>query len=165
MRKISRSTFYYKKVSPCIAALFLIIMFTIAVLPTIFSESNDYLLSFIILVILSSVAGWSFFWHKSRVWPLVDEVLDKDDYLQFRKGNKKQRVALKDITNISYTESSLRTITVYTKNEGDIGTELPFLAKLSVKDIFLTKNPPIFLELLERFQRESSSDLEGTQAV
>ncbi|MCU7843750.1 MAG: hypothetical protein KZQ93_07900 [Candidatus Thiodiazotropha sp. (ex Monitilora ramsayi)] len=142
MRKISGSTFYFKKLFPALWFGFLAVLFV-----TSFSSgAEDESIMFLAMPILLAVFGYVLF--KKMVWDLADEVYDHGDMLEFRKSGKTQRVNLKDIINIDYTHmSSPERVVVHTKKEGEIGNELPF--SLPMRFNPFVKNP-LVRELIER---------------
>ncbi|TRW49908.1 hypothetical protein FM042_03385 [Aliidiomarina halalkaliphila] len=149
MKKISGSTFYFKKVFPTVWFGFLAIFFVTAVLSGAISES------FMFLVVPVFMAVFGFVLFKKLIWDLADEVYDEGESLLFRKGDKEQRVLLKDIINVSYAQmNSPERVVLKVRSGGQIGQELIFNPPMSFNPF--SKNP-IIVELLERIDRARST--------
>lgn len=143
MKKISGSTFYFKKVFPTLWFGLLGIFFLGSLFAT---DGNAQALPFLLVPAMMAVFG--LFLFKRLVWDLADEVYDHGDSLEFHKGGKVQRVYLKDIINIDC--SSMRSperIVVNTRSEGPIGKELVFCPPMRL--LTFTRNP-LAQELIER---------------
>ena len=140
MKKISGNTTYFKKIFPIFWFGFLAFFLVSGILTGIESPM------FIIVPFVMSVMGYFLF--KKLVWDLADEVYDKGDELLFRKGNKEQRVKLKDIINIDYSHmNSPERVVVHVRTSGKIGNELAF--SLPVRFNPFSKSP-LVRELIER---------------
>jgi hypothetical protein len=145
MRRISGSTFYFKKFFP---ALWFggLAFFAYTGLASVGMGEGLLFLGFPILM---AVLGYFIF--RTFVWDLADEVFDAGDELIFRKGNKEQRVKLKDIVNVGYSQiGSPERIVISAGYEGPIGKELVFNPPLRL--FGFTKNP-IVTDLIERVDR------------
>ncbi|TCI05285.1 hypothetical protein EZV61_04825 [Corallincola luteus] len=145
MKKISGSTFYFKKLFPSIwfgfLAFFLVTSFT--------AGAQQESKIFLIMPIFMAVFG--FFLFKKLIWDLADEVFDEGDSLLFRKGKKEQRVQLKDIINISYAQmSSPEKVVLLVRSDGPIGKELAFNPPRKFNPF--SKNP-LVAKLIERVDR------------
>ncbi len=143
MKRISGSTFYFKKLFPTFwfgfLGLFLIASF-------LASEGNGEAIPFLIVPVVMAVIGYFLF--KRLVWDLADEVYDHGDSLEFRKGGKIQRVNLTDIINIDYAGMrSPERVVIHTRSEGPIGRELAFCPPIR---FFTFSKSPLVLELIER---------------
>jgi len=142
MKKISGSTFYFKKLFPSIWFGFLGFFVLIVLVSGIGIES----IIFLAIPIVMAIFGYVLF--KKMVWDLADEVYDEGDSLKFIKGNKEQRIALKDIKNINYTHmASPERIVIQTRVEGSIGKELAFTPPFRFN---MFSKSPIVAELIER---------------
>ena len=94
---------------------------------------------------------FGYFLFKHIAWDLVDEVVDLQDSLVFRKGEKEQIVSFADIINISYTHMhSPERVIIYSRTKGAIGNELAF-KPLSSWNPFAKS--PIVEELIQRVER------------
>ena len=92
---------------------------------------------------------------KKLVWDLADDVYDTGEELIFRKGDKEQRVKLKEIINVGHTQmTSPERITIYLRHAGPIGKELVFNPPMRL-NLFSTN--PLVLDLIERIDRERST--------
>lgn len=139
MKKISGSTFYFKKFFPSIWFGFLAFFMSASLLGGAVGES----VMFLMVPVFMAVFG--FFFFKNFVWDLADEVYDEGEALLFRKGVKEQRVRLRDIINISYGHmNSPERVVLQIRTEGAIGKELafnppmrfnPFSKNLIIKDL------------------------------
>ncbi len=143
MKKISGSTFYFKKLFPTFwfgfLGFFLVVSFFV-------SDGNEESIPFLIVPAMMGVFG--FFLFKKLVWDLADEVYDHGDSLEFRKGGRIQRVNLTDIVNIDYAGMrSPERVVIHTRTEGPIGKELAFCPPMR---FFTFSKNPLVLELIER---------------
>lgn len=149
MKKISGSTFYFKKLFPSVWFGFLAFFVIAAAASGAMSES----FLFAVVPIFMAVFGFIFF--KKLLWDLADEVYDNGDSLLFRKGNKEQRVFLKDIVNISYTQmQSPERVVIQVRENGEIGKELVFNPPIRF-NVF--SQNPIVSELINRADRAKST--------
>ena len=121
MIKISKNTFFDKKLFPSIWFSFLGIFLVAS-----FSSSNlkgAAIGAFFVLL----MAAFGFFLYRKLIWELADEVFDRGDALVFRKGKSEQIVKLTEIINIEYSHLvSPERVTIYTRNPGPLGDELAF---------------------------------------
>lgn len=145
MKKISGSTFYYKKLFPVLGGGFLIFFF-------IASLSSDAPVIFLIVPIVMAIVGYKIL--NEIILNMADEVYDNGDELIFHKGNKVQHVNLQDIINIDhiYMSAPVRVV-VHVKKKGTIGKELGFLLPTR----FATIKSPYVRELIERVDRARNS--------
>ncbi|WP_445426063.1 hypothetical protein [Alishewanella sp. HL-SH06] len=145
MKKISGSTFYFKKLFPTIWFGFLAFFIITAVLSGATAES------FMFIVVPAFMVVFGFLFFKKLLWDLADEVYDEGDSLLFRKGVKEQRVFLKDIINISHTPmQSPEKVVLHLREEGAIGKELAFNPPMRFNKF--AKNP-IVNDLIDRVDR------------
>ncbi|WP_308367665.1 MULTISPECIES: hypothetical protein [unclassified Microbulbifer] len=145
MKKISGSTFYFKKLFPSLWFGFLaIFLFT----SLVSGAAKESLLSLSVPIIMA-IFGVVLF--KDLVWDLADEVFDEGDSLLFRKGGKEQRVYLNEVINVSYVKmSSPEKIVIQVRSNGAIGKELAFNPPIRLNPF--SKNP-IAEELIDRVDR------------
>lgn len=145
MKKISGSTFYFKKLFPSIWFGFLAIF----LITSLAGGAAEASIMFLLMPIF--MAAFGFFLFKKLVWDLADEVYDEGEALVFRKDGKEQRVQLKDIINISYAQTnSPERVVLQVRSQGAIGKELAFNPPMRFKPF--SKNP-IIIELIERVDR------------
>lgn len=145
MKKISGSTFYFKKVFPSIWFGFLVFFLFVSLASGAAEES----VMFLAVPVLMAVFG--FFFFKKLLWDLADEVYDEGESLLFRRGGKEQRVQLQDIINISYSQmNSPKRVVLQVRTPGAIGKELAFNPPMRSNPF--SKNP-IITELIERVDR------------
>ena len=85
----------------------------------------------------------------------VDEVSDDGEYLIARKGGKKHRISLSQISNLSISDMS-RQITIHLREEGPLGKEIVFTAK-SKLNLNPWRRPAIYEELVKRVDSARTS--------
>ena len=142
MKKISGSTFYFKKLFPTVWFGFLVFFFFISLT----SGASGASVMFLVVPVIMAVFGYFFF--QKMVWNLADEVYDYGDFLEFRQGQKTQRVSLNEIINIDYSHmSSPERVVIHTRQAGAIGKELAFCLPMR---IHLYSKSPLIKELIER---------------
>ena len=92
---------------------------------------------------------------RKLAWDLADEVFDCGTHLLFRKGSKEQKVILSEVINVNIQHfSSPERVTLHTRNEGSIGTELVFSLPIRIN---LFSKPKIVAELIQRIDDAKSS--------
>ncbi|PKN70064.1 MAG: hypothetical protein CVU54_08525 [Deltaproteobacteria bacterium HGW-Deltaproteobacteria-12] len=142
MKKISGSTFYFKKLFPTIWFGFIAFFFVISITTGAAGASVMFLVVPIIM------AGFGYFFFRKFVWDLADEVYDCGDFLEFRRGQKTQRVSLNEIINIDYSHmSSPERVVIHTRQSGAIGKELAFCPPMR---FHLFSKSPLVRDLIER---------------
>ena len=141
MKKISKSTFFTKKVFPLAGVSFLIFFFIVSI-------TSSVPIIFLIVPIIMAIVGYKIL--NNIIFNLSDEVFDNGDELIFHKGDKVQHVKLHDIINIDniYMSAPAR-IVVHVKEKGPIGDQLAFL--LPTK--FATIKSSLARELIERIDK------------
>lgn len=145
MKKISGSTFFFKKLFPSVWFGFLAFFSITSLLSGAATES----FMFLVVPVFMAVFGFALF--KKMVWDLADEVFDEGESLLFRKGDKQQRVHLKDIININYAHmSSPERVVLQVRSKGALGKELAFTPPMRFNPFSKT---PIITELIERVDR------------
>ena len=139
-KRISGSTFYFKKVFPSFWFGFL----GIFVLVMLLQEEID-LIALVGPVIMAIVGGTIF---RSLIWDLADEVIDAGDHLVYRRGGREVKIHLIDVMNISHTKmSSPERVVLSLRKPTDFGDELAF--SLPVRWNPFSK-PPIVNDLIRR---------------
>jgi hypothetical protein len=100
MRQISSgTTFYNKRVSP-VSFLGMSAVILIVALYQALTRGGEAI--FFVIVVMLALACGSYF-AKKNFFDLVDEVRDAGDALIVRNGGREERIALSDITNVSYS--------------------------------------------------------------
>jgi len=146
VKKISGSTFWYKKAFPTIWFGFLGFFVFIMIFPTVSGKAQA---GFLIVPIAMAIFGY--FMFRNLIWDLSDEVFDAGNELIFRKGGKEQHVKLSDISNISYSYmTSPERVVVSSRVNGPIGRELVFCPPMRFLHF---KRSPLIAELIERVDR------------
>jgi hypothetical protein len=101
----SKMTSFYKRVFPLLWFGFLAVFVLMAV-PASFTVSkapNQRLIILPFLVVPAIMAGFGYFFFRSLIFDLADEVNDEGAYLNIRKGDVAERIALTDIINVNST--------------------------------------------------------------
>ncbi|WP_444942273.1 hypothetical protein ACJJI3_09565 [Microbulbifer sp. ZKSA004] len=149
MKKISGSTFYFKKLFPSVWFGFLVFFIITAALLGAMAKS------FMFVVVPAFMMVFGFLFFKKSLWDLADEVYDEGDSLMFRKGDKEQRVYLKYIINISHTQMQApEKAVLHLRKEGAIGKELAFNPPMRFN--MFTKNPMVN-DIIKRVDRAKST--------
>jgi hypothetical protein len=94
-------TFFYKRVFPIFWFGLLLLILAFGVIDALQWERFPRL-PFLILPVL--MAAFGYFIMKKLVFDLVDKVMDAGDALVIINGDREERVALSDITNVSYSQ-------------------------------------------------------------
>ena len=151
MKKISASTFLYKKLLPGLCFVFLLFVIVLESLNNgLFAQAPIFVLGPVFGLVLC------FFIFKQLVWDLSDEVYDEGDSLLFRKGAQEQRVPLKDIVDISDTTTgSPSKIVIKVRTAGPLGSELAFIPQGRPMSLF--SKSPIVADLIERVDQARNS--------
>jgi hypothetical protein len=148
MRRISsKMTFFYKRVVPVVWFGFLILFIAIPLVSGRRQMPGQLL--FLIVPIVMAVFGY--FLLKKTIFNLVDEVCDDGDTLLIKNGGRDERVALRDIKNISYsTFVHPPRVTLTTRQSTVFGDEIAFIPP--VYFVPFSKSP-IINELIERIDQ------------
>jgi hypothetical protein len=151
MRRISsRMTFFYKRIFPVFWFGFLILFLIIAV-PLVFGRARDGPPPFPFLIVPLIMMGFGYFVMKKLVFDLVDEVWDDGETLLIRNRGQEERVALRDIKNISYsTVINPPRVTLSVRQPTIFGDQIAFMAP--VRFVPFTTSP-LINELIERVDR------------
>ena len=99
-RLSSKATFFHKRILPILLFGFLIV-FVLINLGASATRNGPPALPFIVIPIVMAIVF--FFTLKKLVFDLVDEVEDAGDVLIVRNRGQEDRIALSDITNVSYS--------------------------------------------------------------
>ena len=103
MRRISSKwTFFYKQVFPVIWFGFLSLFVLMSLIGGA-TPGRDAPVPFLIIPVLMAIFGY--FMMKKLVFDLVDEVFDGGDALVVKDRHQEERIALSNITNVSYSSS------------------------------------------------------------
>ncbi len=142
MKRISsRGTYFYKKVFPFIWFGFLAIFLCIA----IFGRAPTF--PFVLLPIVMATFGYFLF--RKLLFSLADEVIDGGDYLIVKKGTEQERIALRDIMNVSYTSvQNPPRVTLTLRRPGVFGDEIAFALRSRFAAPF--RKDPIVVDLIKR---------------
>lgn len=116
----SRQTFFIKKVFPVIWLGFVVVFF----IGSIASGALKQAPMFLVMPVVMFVFGFFLFRH--FVWDLADEVKDAGDHLIVRKGDVEDRIALRDIMNISVSITNPPRLTMRLRKPGKFGSEVVF---------------------------------------
>ena len=100
VRISSRTTFFYKRIFPIAWFGLLLLILAFGLVDALQWERFPRL-PFLILPALMMAFGY--FIMKKLVFDLVDKVMDDGDALVIINGDREARVALSDITNVSYS--------------------------------------------------------------
>ena len=146
MRRISsRTTFFYKRIFPAFWFGFLILLIAI---PLFFGGMRDGPPPFPLLIVPLIMMGFGYFIMKKLVFDLVDEVWDDGATLLIRNGGQEQRVAFRDIKNVSYsTVINPPRVTLSVRQPTTFGDQIAFVAP--VRFVPFTTSP-VINDLIER---------------
>ncbi len=100
MKRLSSSLtiWWYKRLGPLLLAAALILTATVlAVLVIRGTVATAWLLAPVALALLV------FAYLQWFIFPLADEVFDDGDYLVIRRGTRTERLALRDVTSVTYS--------------------------------------------------------------
>jgi hypothetical protein len=128
MRRLSSGlTFVYKWVFP--AMLFAILTAFAAIAVTASHGSQDHFSRMTFIAVPILMAGFGYFVFRKLVFDLVDEVVDEGDSLVVKNRGKRDRIALSDITNVSYTTMiNPPRVTLSLRRPSVFGDEVTFCA-------------------------------------
>lgn len=156
MKRISGSTFFYKKLLP----LFLLWPLCLGLYQIIWAKDQAQSpTALLIPMLFVLVVGGLIF--KKLFWDLADEAIDNGDELLFRNGRKQQTVKLADIINISSSQmTSPERVTITTRTAGELGDELSFILPMRF-NLFSTH--PLVRNLIERVDKARRHAWQETQ--
>ena len=144
MRRISsKTTYLYKRVFPLIWFGFLLLFVGVSLVS---GAHGLQMLPFLIGPVF--MAGFGYFIMKKLVFDLVDEVTDLGDALLVKNGNREERIALSNITNVNYSPLvSPPRVTLSLRQPGIFGKQVTFCAPVR----FVPFSPsPIIGDLIQR---------------
>jgi hypothetical protein len=146
MRRISsKMTFFYKRIFPVFWFGFLILFIAI---PLFFGGAQNGPPPFPFLIVPLIMMAFGYFVMKKLVFDLVDEVWDDGETLLIRNGGQEERVALRDIKNVSYsTVINPPRVTLSVRQPTTFGNQIAFVAP--VRFVPFTTSP-IINDLIER---------------
>jgi len=127
MRRISsRGTFFNKRVFPIVwfgfLALFVTLPFFVGQRP-----GSASLVPFLIIPAIMAIVG--FFIMQKLVFDLVDAVWDDGESLVVKNGGQEQRIALRDIKNVSYSPyMNPPRVTLLLRQPSVFGNQITFAA-------------------------------------
>src|SRR6202050_1273526 len=149
MRRISsKMTFFYKRIFPVFWFGFLILFIAV---PLFFGGAQNGPPPFPFLIVPLIMMGFGYFVMKKLVFDLVDEVWDDGETLLIRNRGQEERVALRDIKNISYsTVINPPRVTLSVRQPTIFGDQIAFMAP--VRFVPFTTSP-LINELIERVDR------------
>ena len=144
MKRISSSTFFFKRVFPVIwfgfLTLFVVTSFSAG------HSGNELPLPFFIVPIARAVFGY--FLLKKLVFDLADEVTDAGDFLVVRFGKVQEQIALTNIINVGYSMMmNPPRVTLTLRQPCRFGKEVSFSPPGSW---FPFSKSPVIEELIER---------------
>jgi hypothetical protein len=148
MRRISsKMTFFYKRVIPVVWFGFLILFIAI---PLVSSRGQiPGQLLFLLVPIALGVFGY--FLLKRTIFNLVDEVWDDGDTWLIKNGGREERVALRDIKNLSYsTFVHPPRVTLAIRQPTVFGDEIGFIPPVSFAPF---SKSPVINDLIDRIDQ------------
>ena len=150
-RLSSGFTFYLKRVHPVILFGFLILFVAIPIVrgamhgvfpPLPFSFLAPFLIGPAIFAVIF------YLFMKKFVFDLVDEVLDDGSALIVRCGDRSERIALSEITNVNYSASSgVSRVTLSLRKPTAFGDKIAFCTSAFSVPLW---TPPVVDELIRR---------------
>jgi hypothetical protein len=137
MKKISSGTTrFYQWIFPAFWFGFLALVFIIP-----FSKAPADL-PLLFLVVPCLMAGFGFYFMKTLIWTLLDEVQDGGDYLLVRKGSDEERIPLSNVMNVNAsTYLNPPRITLRLVKPGRFGGEISFLPVTGFRINRFARNP------------------------
>jgi hypothetical protein len=149
MRRISsRMTFFYKRIFPAFWFGFLILFIAV---PLFFGGWRDGPPPFPFLIVPLIMMGFGYFVMKKLVFDLVDEVWDDGETLLIKNRGREERVALRDIKNVSYsTFINPPRVTLSVRQPTIFGDQIAFVAPVRFVPF---STSPIINDLIERVDR------------
>jgi hypothetical protein len=152
MSLISSSlTFYYKRVFPIIWIGGCALIGGLGLYAGLSNGSG--LFPFVIVMPIIFVFG--IYFMKKYVFDLVDEVLDDGDALVAKNNGQEQRIALADITNVSYAAmTSPPRVVLSLRHPTVFGDEVAFCAPVQIMTF---SQSPLIADLIKRVERARES--------
>ena len=146
MRRISsKITFFYKRIFPAFWFGFLILFIAI---PLFFGGARNGPPPFPFLIVPLIMMGFGYFVMKKLVFDLVDEVWDDGETLLIKNRGREERVALRDIKNVSYsTVINPPRVTLSVRQPTTFGDQIAFVAPVRFVPF---STSPVINDLIER---------------
>jgi hypothetical protein len=121
MQRISRDTFFIKRIFPFMWFGFLAFFLFIGLATAEIRRDPEFFL----VPIAMGLFGYFFF--KKMLWDLADEVLDEGDWLVVRIRREEERIPLSNIMNVSYANMmSPQRVTLTLRTPCRFGKEVSF---------------------------------------
>jgi hypothetical protein len=138
-------TFFYKRIFPAFWFGFLILFIAI---PLFFGGAQNGPPPFPFLIVPLIMMGFGYFIMKKLVFDLVDEVWDDGETLLIKNRGQEERVALRDIKNVSYsTIINPPRVTLSVRQPTIFGDQIAFVALVRFVPF---STSPIINDLIER---------------
>jgi len=155
MEKISRPTFFLKRVFP---ALWLggVGVGAVVAATAFFSgkDAGGHPLPIMVLVVPLLMLVFGFTLFRKLIWDLADEVEDFGDYLRVRRGSVEERVNLVDVMNVSMNQfSNPRRLSLRLRKPGAFGDEIVFIPQTQGLRLNPFARNPIAERLIQRVDR------------
>jgi hypothetical protein len=147
----STLTFYYKCVFPLIWIGGFALIGGLGLYAALSKGSG--LFPFVVIMPIIFVLG--IYFMKKYVFDLVDEVWDDGDALVVRNKGQEQRIALADITNVSYAAmTSPPRVVLSLRHPTVFGDEVAFCAPVQIMTF---SQSPLIADLIKRVERARES--------
>lgn len=155
MSLISSSlTFYYKRIFPVIWVGGGIVILGLGIYAALFQGKISGL--FPLVIVLPIIFFFGFFFMKKYVFDLVDEVWDDGDALVVKNKGQEQRIALADITNVSYAAmTSPPRVVLSLRHPTVFGDQVAFCAPVQIMTFATSAT---ITDLIKRVDRARESD-------
>jgi len=155
MEKISRPTFFLKRVFP---ALWLggVGVGAVVAATAFFSgkDAGGHPLPIMVLVVPLLMLVFGFTLFRKLIWDLADEVEDHGDWLRVRRGSVEERVNLVDVMNVSMNQfSNPRRLSLRLRKPGAFGDEIVFIPQTQGLRLNPFARNPIAERLIQRVDR------------
>ena len=155
MEKISRPTFFLKRVFP---ALWLggVGLGAVVAATAFFSgkDAGGHPLPIMVLVVPLLMLVFGFTLFRKLIWDLADEVEDHGDWLRVRRGSVEERVNLVDVMNVSMNQfSNPRRLSLRLRKPGAFGDEIVFIPQTQGLRLNPFARNPIAERLIQRVDR------------
>ena len=152
MSLISSSlTFYYKRVFPVIWIGGCILIGGLG----IYAGQSKGSGLFPLAIVMPIIFMFGVYFMKKYVFDLVDEVLDDGDALVVRNSGQEQRIALADITNVSYAAmTSPPRVVLSLRHPTIFGDQVAFCAPVQIMTF---SQSPVIIDLIKRVERARES--------
>ena len=155
MEKISRPTFFLKRVFP---ALWLggVGVGAVVAATAFFSgkDAGGHPLPIMVLVVPLLMLVFGFTLFRKLIWDLADEVEDFGDYLRVRRGGIDERVNLADVMNVNMSQfTNPPRLTLRLRKPGAFGDEIVFIPQTPGVRLNPFARNPIAERLIQRIDR------------